>query len=141
MQHKRLVIDANILIRSVVGQRVRELIAQASEHVAFYLAEANYEEACHYLMQLAPRRGIPETICQASLATAMTAIQLVGQEELMLVEGEARARIAQRDERDWPALAAALLLNCPIWTEDQDFFGTGVPTWTTATVEIYLKVS
>ena len=141
MQHKRLVIDANILIRAVFGQRVRELIAQASEHVAFYLAEANYEEACHYLTQLAPRRGIPEAIWQASLATAMTAIQLVGQEELMLVEAEARARITQRDERDWPALAAALLLNCPIWTEDQDFFGTGVPTWTTATVEIYLKVS
>ncbi|WP_455227346.1 PIN domain-containing protein [Lautropia mirabilis] len=28
---------------------------------------------------------------------------------------------------------------CPIWTEDQDFFGTGVPTWTTDRVELYLK--
>lgn len=69
----------------------------------------------------------------------MSAIQLVGQEELALVETEARARIGRRDERDWPALAAALLMNCPIWTEDQDFFGTGVPTWTTATVDIYLN--
>ena len=31
MQHKRLVIDANILIRAVFGQRVRELIANASD--------------------------------------------------------------------------------------------------------------
>ena len=34
-------------------------------------------------------------------------------------------------------LACALLLNCPIWTEDRDFFGTGVATWTTALVELY----
>jgi len=43
---------------------------------------------------------------------------------VILVEAEACARIAQRDVRDWRALAAALL-DCPIWTEDQDFFGTG----------------
>lgn len=139
MQGKRLVIDANILIRAVFGQRVRQRIATASEQVAFYVAEANFEEACRYLAQLAPRRGIPEPIWKASLDTVMSAIQLVGQEELALVETEARARIGRRDERDWPALAAALLMNCPIWTEDQDFFGTGVPTWTTATVDIYLN--
>ncbi|MHB1374958.1 MAG: PIN domain-containing protein [Thauera sp.] len=46
-----------------------------------------------------------------------------------------RAVFGQRDERDWPGLAAALLMNCPIWTEDQDFFGAGIPTWTTAIVE------
>ena len=69
----------------------------------------------------------------------MNAIQLVGQPELALVKDEARARIARRDERDWPALAAALLMDCPIWTEDQDFFGAGIATWTTATVGIYLQ--
>ena len=59
MQHKRLVIDANILIRAVFGQRVRELIATASNHVAFYVAELNFEEAYHYLEQLAPAIGRP----------------------------------------------------------------------------------
>lgn len=138
MQHKRLVIDANILIRAVFGQRVRELIAGASDEVAFYVAEANYQEACRYLAELAPRRGLSETLWRESLSTLMSAVQLVGQEELALVEAEARARIAHRDVRDWPGVAAALLLNCPIWTEDQDFFGTGLSTWTTTTVEIYL---
>lgn len=139
MPHKRLVIDANILIRAVFGQRVRELMVQSSEHVAFYMAEPNFDEACHYIGLLASQRGIDEAIWRAALDTAMTAIQLVGQAELATVETEARARIAQRDERDWPALAAALLMDCPIWTEDQDFFGAGVPTWTTATVDIYLR--
>ena len=139
MQHKRLVLDANILIRAVLGTRVRQLIADSSQDVAFYVAEVNYDEAEHYLAELAPARGITETVWRASLESLMTAVQLVGQGELTLMEREARARIALRDERDWPAVAAALLLACPVWTEDQDFFGAGVATWTTATVEIYLK--
>ena len=49
----------------------------------------------------------------------------------------ALARIGPRDPDDWPILACAMLLNCPIWTEDRDFFGTGVATWTTALVELY----
>jgi predicted nucleic acid-binding protein len=31
-----------------------------------------------------------------------------------------------RDESDWPILATALGLACAAWTEDADFFGTGV---------------
>lgn len=139
MQHKRLVLDANILIRAVLGQRVRQLIAESCEDVAFYVAEANYEEAEHYLAELAPARGIGELVWRAALDSVMVAVQLVGQGELALMEEEARARIAQRDERDWPAVAAALLLNCPVWTEDQDFFGAGVATWTTETVNLYLR--
>ncbi len=55
MQHKRLVMDANILIRAVFGTRVRHLIATDTEEVAFNVAEANYQEATHYLAELAPR--------------------------------------------------------------------------------------
>jgi hypothetical protein len=36
-------------------------------------------------------------------------------------------------------LAAGLALNCPIWTEDSDFFGTGIATWTTDRVELFLQ--
>ena len=89
MQHKRLVIDANILIRAVFGQRVRELIANASDHVAFYVAEFNFDEACRYIEQLAPKRGIPEDAWRASLDTLMRAIQLIGMDELQLVETQA----------------------------------------------------
>ena len=32
----------------------------------------------------------------------------------------------------------ANILNCPIWTEDNDFFGTGVATWTSDRVHLYL---
>jgi predicted nucleic acid-binding protein len=53
----------------------------------------------------------------------------------------ARERIGGRDEDDWPVLAAALALDCPIWTEDTDFFGCGVATWTTDRVGLYLATA
>ena len=37
-----------------------------------------------------------------------------------------------------PILAAALALGCPIWTEDTDFFGCGVATWTSASIGSFL---
>ncbi|HEV2960992.1 MAG TPA: PIN domain-containing protein [Candidatus Angelobacter sp.] len=31
------------------------------------------------------------------------------------------------------------MLGSHIWTEDQDFFGTGIPIWTTDRIEVYLR--
>jgi predicted nucleic acid-binding protein len=53
-------------------------------------------------------------------------------------EVEARKRLGTRDPEDWPVLATALALGCPIWTEDTDFFGCGVATWTSRSIDIYL---
>jgi predicted nucleic acid-binding protein len=54
-------------------------------------------------------------------------------------EMEAKERLGARDPDDWPILALALAAGSPIWTEDSDFFGCGVATWTTETVERYLR--
>jgi len=51
---------------------------------------------------------------------------------------QALRRIEQRDADDWPVLACALVLGCPVWTEDADFFGTGVATWTTDRIALFL---
>jgi predicted nucleic acid-binding protein len=56
-------------------------------------------------------------------------------------ETSARERIGHRDVDDWPVVATAMLLDCPIWTEDQDFLGSGMATWTTQTIEVYLRNS
>ena len=54
-------------------------------------------------------------------------------------ESSARERMISRDEADWPIVATSLLLKCPVWTEDRDFFGSGISTWTTDTIELYLR--
>lgn len=95
-----LVLDANILIRAVLGNRVRTL--RSSLECLLHIMDENVYK---------------------SLAE------------------DARLRIKSRDIRDWPIVATALTLNCPIWTEDQDFFGTGIPTWTTDRVHIYFETA
>ena len=66
-------------------------------------------------------------------------VELIGTEVYGEFEAMARERLGQRDPEDWPILAAALAIGCPIWTEDTDFFGCGVATWTSSRVEIFLR--
>ena len=39
----------------------------------------------------------------------------------------ARERMVARDVADWPIVAVALMLSIPVWTEDRDLFGSGMP--------------
>lgn len=140
MPHKRLVIDANILIRAVLGHRVRYLKEHYCESVAFYTEETNAAEAEFYLAtELAKKHNLSESVWRPVYIGIMNTVQIIADDILIEVESKAKSRIASRDVNDWPAVAASLLLDCPVWTEDKDFFGTGVATWTTATVELYLS--
>jgi predicted nucleic acid-binding protein len=73
----------------------------------------------------------------ATLESLRILVQTFELERYAQFEALSRQRLARRDEDDWPILAAALTLGCPIWTEDTDFFGCGVPTWTTDRIELY----
>ena len=85
--------------------------------------------------------GPGETATLAALDAAAEVVTAVPASSYEPKRAAALARIGPRDPGDWPVLACALLLNCPIWTEDRDFFGTGVATWTTALVELYFTES
>ena len=137
MERKRLVIDANILIRGCLGIRVRTLIAEYADQVDFFVGEANVAEAAAYIADLARAKSLDEAVCTEALLSLMRVVQMVEDSVLESAREEALARI--RDADDWPALALGLQLECAIWTEDQDFFGTGVATWTSGTVERYLS--
>lgn len=138
MTRRPLVLDANILVRAVLGRRVRELLIAHAQRVAFFTPSNCVEDARKYLPDLLRKRGIdPESSMQV-LDGILRFVQPLETEWLLGVEKQARARLALRDENDWPVLAAAMILDCSIWTEDLDFFGAGVATWTTATVEHFL---
>ena len=81
-------------------------------------------------------RGLDWGVGAAVLSRLPTLVQCIEFDVYSEFETSARQRI--RDVRDWPVLATALALDCPVWTEDQDFFGSGVATWTTNTVTMYL---
>ena len=68
---------------------------------------------------------------------AETWFALVPERLYLSFEPVARRRVP-RDPRDWPTVALALALGAGIWTEDGDFLGCGLPTWTTATLAHHL---
>ncbi|HUA84698.1 MAG TPA: PIN domain-containing protein [Bryobacteraceae bacterium] len=57
MPDKALVVDANILVRAVLGKRVREVIERYAEDVAFFVPEVALEEAAEHLPELIRKRG------------------------------------------------------------------------------------
>jgi hypothetical protein len=57
------------------------------------------------------------------------AIEVVPRDVYAPLEQVATERVP-RDQRDWPTVALAMVLNAGILTGDNDFLGCGCPTWT-----------
>ncbi len=138
-RHKAIVLDANILIRAVLGSRVRELILANADHVHFFVPNVCVDDARHYLPPILASRQVDPVPAMAVLDGLLQYVEVLENEWLEDVESSARLRMRQRDEADWPVLAAAMVLDCPIWTQDADFFGVGVVTWSTAHIECFFK--
>ncbi|MBM3756156.1 MAG: nucleotide-binding protein [Acidobacteria bacterium] len=133
-----LMLDANILIRAVLGSRVMGLPRKFARQVEFMAPDIAFLETREHLPGILEARKIPVAPAMATLDLLTQLVQTVETETYASFETVARQRIDKRDEDDWPVLAAALALGCPIWTEDTDFFGCGVVTWTTDRVELFL---
>lgn len=98
-----------------------------------------FAEAEKYITEVAKRKGLDSKLAKSILEHVSLIVQPVDKSLYEDHEKLARERIERRDPRDWPVVAVALLLDIPVWTEDQDFFGSGVSTWTTDRVEVYLR--
>jgi len=133
--------DANILIRGILGKRVPWLLERYSTQVRFFTAARCYEEVRRHLPAILEKQGMEPAPFLAAINLLEAVVVPLDEEIYSAFEAQAKERIAARDEDDWPLLALALALDCPVWTEDNDFFGTGVATWHSQSVEIYLSGS
>jgi predicted nucleic acid-binding protein len=138
---KALVLDANILIRAVLGERVLRLLEQYEQSCDFCSPDVCFAEARKHLPGLLQKRGADVSLGLLVLERIRQIVQPIDPSLYEEYEIPARAIIGQRDPNDWAVLATAMALKCAIWTEDRDFWGAGVPVWITQTVEMYLKPS
>jgi len=137
MSGKAIVLDANILIRAVLGKRVRELILDNAATVKFFAPDVAYADARKYLPALLKKRGVDASAAMLVLDCLEGIVQPIDAELYEGMHQQALQRIAVRDADDWPVLACSMTLDCPVWTEDADFFGTGVATWTSDRIALY----
>jgi predicted nucleic acid-binding protein len=115
-----------------------ELLRTYGDAIAFYTPDICVEETRRHIPDMAARRCFNPSAAVALLDELTRLVNVMERNVYQIHEEAARARIASRDPDDWPVVAAALFLDCPIWTEDRDFFGSGIATWTTRNVELYL---
>ena len=115
MSTNPLVLDANILIRAVLGTKTRALLLTHTHSTRFYTPDACYADAEKYLPLLAKKRGVKSETFMDVWEAVQSLIEPIDVSLYRLYEKEAMRRIASRDVDDWTVIATALLLNAPIW--------------------------
>ena len=140
----RLVIDASTLVGELLRERGKKLILDP--RLELYIAEPTWSEMRHELLRrqkLLVQRGglsleLAATLLQEGFDAAGRALSVMPSASLEPFRETALGRIPQ-DPDDWPSVALALMLEVGIWTEDRDFFGSGLATWQTSILRHVLE--
>jgi predicted nucleic acid-binding protein len=139
----QLVVDASILIEEGLRNRGRQLFEHPSLQLA--VAAEAWSETVHERRKrvvLIVERGNLDPAEAAELAAKTSVIDArVTVYKTVDYAGhfvEATRRIP-RDPRDAHTIALALQLDCGIWTSDRDFFGCGLPVWSTEVLQTHLE--
>lgn len=140
----RLVVDANVLVGELLRARGLPLFQDTRLELA--ITERAEDEARH---EISRRLSALTHLGRIDAAQRDRSLALLDRLLIVTVvpvpsvlyrrrERMARRRIP-RDPDDWPTVALALTLGAAIWTQDADFLGCGVPTWTTETLVAHLE--
>lgn len=140
----RLVVDTSVLVGDLLRASGRDRLGD--DRLELFIPEQMWDETNveipRRVRSFARRRALEATVADLLVSRCIEAVEanVVVLEEAVYsaIEEEARAR-SLRDPDDWPVVASALALTAGIWTNDNDFLGTGVPTWTTDTLQVWLS--
>ncbi len=133
----QLVADANVLLSAAIGGRARLILVHPTVESVF-TAEAAMDEVYEYIGSLAGRKRLPLDV--SLLALAALPVTVVERSEYQHRIVQAARRIERRDPNDVDVLALALHLHLPVWSNDNDFEGTGVEWHTTAEILAMLGI-
>ena len=139
----RLVVDTSVLVGELLRGAGRERLGD--DRIELFLPERMAGEVSVELPRrvaaFIKHRGLAtevgETLIAACLAAIASNVSVLDTAIYSALEGEARSR-SLRDPDDWLVVACAMALSAGIWTNDSDFLGTGIETWTTASLQAWL---
>jgi predicted nucleic acid-binding protein len=139
----RLVVDTSVVVGELLRASGRARLGD--DRLELFLPEQMWAETQVELPRrigaFARRRDLDTGVVTSLVALCVEAVEknvvILDEAIYAAVEDEALAR-CQRDPNDWPVVATALALSADIWTNDNDYLGTGVPTWTTQTLQTWL---
>jgi predicted nucleic acid-binding protein len=142
----RIVVDTSVLVGELLREKGRSRLSD--ERLELFLPEQMWSEAQVELPRriaaFVRRRSLEPEVGADLARLCLDAIErnvvILDLAIYSAIEDEARAR-SLRDPDDWPVVACALALAADIWTNDNDFLGTGVATWTTESLQGWLDRS
>jgi hypothetical protein len=79
MTGKAIVLDANILVRAVLGKRVRELLVANAGPVKFFAPDVAFDETRKYLPGLLEKRGVDPIPTMTVLDALVGIVRMNGQ--------------------------------------------------------------
>lgn len=125
----RLVADANVLLSAVLGGSAARVLRHPRVE-ALLAAAVVLDEVHEYAASLARKKRLQvDTIL---IAVVSLPVIVVDRSDYAGSLGDAESRIAKRDPDDVDTLALAIQFGLPVWSNDDDFKGTGVTWYTTA---------
>jgi predicted nucleic acid-binding protein len=134
----RLVADANALLSAILGGKANAVIRHP-ELEEVLTSQATLDEVEEYVPILARNRRLSLDVLL--LALAALPVTVVDRAVYASAIQEARKLIGRRDPDDVEILALTLHAKPPLWSNDNDFEGTGVEWYTTAEVLLKLGLS
>jgi len=138
-----LVVDANIVVRGVLGHATRALIYDVAAQRALHTSIRAVEECLGVLGRL----GASAERDRVALADLLALIEVHDRATYAPRETQAadvlRLASASRNgsTRDAHLLALAWALDADIWSHDRDFAGTGWPSWSNGNLLAALGVA
>jgi predicted nucleic acid-binding protein len=115
MAASALVLDANILIRAILGARVPHIIKQHLASCRFWIAQPVLLEARTHLPRILTKRGRDFEVALAALDGLVGQMDVIERGAYGVLEENAELRLKKRDLDDWPTAAVSLLFDCPIF--------------------------
>lgn len=128
MTSDAVVADANVLLSAVVGGAAQRVFSEYDLRV--HAAKFNLLEVEEYLPAMAAKYGLPFEL--VLLSWKLLPLSAHNESDYQKEYPQALADLKKRDPEDAHALALARVLCLPLWSNDRDLAGLGVPCFTTA---------
>ncbi len=139
-----LVLDASTAVAESLRQR--GIVLFEDGRLELYMSEEAWSETQHELRKrvaiFSERRGFSSdeesALLSSTTITLSTCLEIIPKEAYLPFRDAALRRVPQ-DPNDWHCVALALAINAGVWTEDRDFFGSGLATWQTSVLRHVLE--
>jgi hypothetical protein len=98
-RRKGLVLDANILLRALFGQRVRQILEAYEDEARFYAPDVCFADAERYIPDISKRRGLDVDLVLSVLEQIGGVVERVDRSLYEEYESTARGRVGVRDPK------------------------------------------